>query len=147
MSTPEGESYLYVNMSIVTDQIGDYVLMIQKERTNKICKCEWIPHPDDAYKPIGERRMRRGEQSLECPVHTKEGFLLGFLNYLVEQAGKPAIELPNITGVRNQPGITLVSTVDRGVPRCDWNYGKPNQCVYANGHHDDHWPENGKWDD
>lgn len=38
------------------------------------CKCNhWADPP--------KRRMRRGDQDPECPVHTKEGFLLGFFDW------------------------------------------------------------------
>jgi len=87
-----GEGYLYIDLSTVGEQITAYIASIEKERTNKICKCEWIVHPDDTDKPEGERRMRRGEATLDCPVHTKEGFIIGFIRHMMEH-GKPAIDI------------------------------------------------------
>lgn len=66
--------------------IGKYVHMIETETTNKLCKCEWIVHPDDTDKPKGKRKIRRGEAALNCPVHTKEGFLLGFFDFVVSDS-------------------------------------------------------------
>lgn len=94
MNLINGEKYLYVNMSTVVDDLTAYVKSLETEETTKHCKCEWIVHPDDIRKPEGQaRRIRKGEATLDCPVHTKEGFLLGFLNHMLNQAGKPAIDL------------------------------------------------------
>lgn len=45
------------------------------------CPCDnWVDPP--------KRRMRRGETNMECPVHTKEGFLLGFFKWVFEDDKK-----------------------------------------------------------
>lgn len=63
--------------------VAAYVKVIEMGTTTAAgCKCEWIIHPDDVDKPEGQRRIRKGEASLECPVHTKEGFLLGFFAWM-----------------------------------------------------------------
>src|SRR5258706_367586 len=63
--------------------VADYVKLIELgETTTAGCKCQWIVHPDDVDKPDGQRRIRKGDASLKCPVHTKEGFLLGFFAWL-----------------------------------------------------------------
>lgn len=42
------------------------------------CRCEgWVDPP--------KRRMRRGDNHPLCPVHTKEGFLIGFFNWLYKE--------------------------------------------------------------
>jgi len=92
----DGKGYLYIDLSTVGELITGYVATIEQERTNKICKCEWIVHPDDTEKPEGERRMRRGETTLDCPVHTKEGFLIGFIRYVMTN-DKPAIDVTSFT--------------------------------------------------
>lgn len=76
----EAESSEFIGLRIkdLPGLVAAYVGMIEKERTNRLCKCEWIIHPDDVDKPEGKRRVRKGEATLDCPVHTKEGFLLGF---------------------------------------------------------------------
>lgn len=58
-----------------------YVNHIETERTNRLCKCEWIIHPDDVDKPEGSRRIRKGQEHAACPVHTKIGFLLYFFDH------------------------------------------------------------------
>lgn len=94
-----GEKYLFIDMSTVVDSLTDYVKSLETDVTTKHCKCEWIVHPDDVRKPESQaRRIRKGEATLDCPVHTKEGFLLGFLNYMLSQAGKPAINLSTYAG-------------------------------------------------
>lgn len=88
--------------------VKDYVNAIETELTNKWCRCGWITHPDDLNVPkdgcrncgftkesalhspayhgfdhqfLG-RRMMRGAENPQCIVHTKEGFILGFFEYL-----------------------------------------------------------------
>lgn len=113
------QGYLYIDLSTVPDNMAEYVQLIENETTNKICKCEWLVHPDDEGKPEGQRRMRRGEQSLECPVHTKEGFLLGFLNWLLTQAGKPAIDLTKYTDTYQPPEDPVIPGSSGGIcPHC-----------------------------
>jgi hypothetical protein len=58
--------------------VGNYVTWVETGRTSEVCKCEWEIHPEDIDKPEGDpkRRMRRGDTSLDCPAHTKEGYLL-----------------------------------------------------------------------
>ncbi len=58
-----------------------YINMIETERTNRLCKCEWIIHPDDMDKPEGTRRIHKGAEAANCPVHTKLGFLLYFFDH------------------------------------------------------------------
>jgi hypothetical protein len=42
------------------------------------CLCvAWVDPP--------KRRMRRGEPNPECPVHTKEGFLIGLFEWMFKQ--------------------------------------------------------------
>lgn len=92
---PEAGGYVYVDILSLPDRVAEYVRLIELEETNRICKCEWIVHPDDVDKPEGGRRIRKGEPHLACPVHTKEGFLIGFFRWLLV-TGKPAI---NVTGL------------------------------------------------
>lgn len=59
-----------------------YVDSLEVEQSRKWCKCEWIIHPDDLEMPEGQRRMRRGAQDEQCPVHTRVGFILGFFEFV-----------------------------------------------------------------
>ncbi len=77
------EGLLYLQFSLIPDYVAEYVRLIELEKTNRICKCEWIVHPDDVDKPEGQRKIRKGEPALDCPVHTKEGFLIGFFRWVV----------------------------------------------------------------
>lgn len=48
------------------------------ETPSATCVCEdWVDPP--------KRRLRRGETHPECPIHTKEGFLLGFFEWLAKR--------------------------------------------------------------
>lgn len=52
--------------------------------------------------PFAGRRQRRGEAHIECPVHTKEGFLLGFFKWLIERTPPPNPETLDITNRAGQ---------------------------------------------
>jgi len=94
----------------IMDKVTEYVSRMETEQSTKWCKCEWIVHPDDVdipddvcrkcsqpredtihlpsiysedvnLHPFLGKRQRRGDTHMECPVHTKEGFLLGFLKW------------------------------------------------------------------
>lgn len=62
--------------------VAEFVKLLELEQTNKYCTCEWVIHPADTELAEGMRRMRKGEPALDCMVHTKEGFLLGFTHWL-----------------------------------------------------------------
>ena len=105
------DSVFHIAQDQLYDLAIEYVAAIETQRTNEWCKCEWIVHPDDTQlaKEIcrqckahqtdlvhdleGEdlhdeahlfagRRMRRGHTDPICPVHTKEGFLFGFFEWM-----------------------------------------------------------------
>jgi len=59
-----------------------YAQAMESEKTDDWCRCEWIIHPDDVDKPKGSRRKRRGDQAPDCPVHTKEGMLIYFFEWV-----------------------------------------------------------------
>lgn len=59
-----------------------YVAAMEIQNTKKWCRCEWIIHPGDTLLPEGNRRVRMGEPAPDCPIHTKEGFLLYFLEWV-----------------------------------------------------------------
>lgn len=120
----------------LAEKVRDYVAELETHKSNDVCMCQWIIHPDDTeidpyncatcghpnlmhmsgddsyctktvygpddletglpssdakcecpeWKPPRKRRMRRGETNLECPVHTREGFILGFFKWLEKHA-------------------------------------------------------------
>ena len=73
--------YLSLPIKELPFMVQAYVNHIETERTNRLCKCEWIIHPDDVDKPEGSRRIRKGQEHAACPVHTKIGFLLYFFDH------------------------------------------------------------------
>ena len=94
----------------IPDYVTAYTTALETEETNRWCKCEWLVHPDDekvlagmcricgrdrtsrnhhvdnndAHSFVG-RRMRPGTPDLICPVHTKEGLILGFFEWIANQ--------------------------------------------------------------
>lgn len=63
----------------------------------KECDClGWVDPP--------KRRMRRGEQDPICAVHTKQGFVLGFFEYLFPMKEEDKKSTPNAV-VDNEHGI------------------------------------------
>jgi len=67
--------------------IVDYVACLETEESYKWCRCEWIIHPDDIHLE-NHRRMHRGETVDDCPVHTKEGLLLYFFEWIFKNNKK-----------------------------------------------------------
>jgi hypothetical protein len=59
-----------------------YVRAMETQRTDDWCRCEWTIHPDDTELPKGKRRKIRSDTHPECPVHTKEGFLRYFFEWV-----------------------------------------------------------------
>ncbi len=101
--------YMSIPLSDVPELATIYVQAMETEESEKWCRCEWIIHPDDAEIKRGNCRecnqpkkallhfgnahqfkgvrMRRGDQDLTCPVHTKEGFLIYFFEWIKQNAG------------------------------------------------------------
>lgn len=88
-----------------------YFSAMETEESKNWCRCQWIVHPDDInvkagtcrecgdtpdsdYHNIADpdythdyrgKRMRKGEQVTDCPVHTKEGMLIYFFEWIFNQ--------------------------------------------------------------
>lgn len=58
--------------------VTEYCSLIETSETFKFDKCLWKEIP----LPNGETGMVIAEANLECPVHTKEGLLIGFIEWL-----------------------------------------------------------------
>lgn len=94
----------------IPNYVTDYITALETGESKEWCKCEWIIHPDDEKVPAGMcricgwdrasrnhhvdnndahsfvgRRMRPGAPDLICPVHTKEGLILGFFEWIADQ--------------------------------------------------------------
>lgn len=84
------KDYKYISIPIVDipAMAEAYVTAIETQRTNEWCRCEWIIHPEDGDKPKGKRRMKRGAEAPDCPVHTKAGFLIYFFQFMIEYGAK-----------------------------------------------------------
>lgn len=103
-------TYLSLPHKDIPALVAEYVNAMETQETNKWCRCEWIIHPDDVEIPDNHcrdcnahhddvthqegqghifrgKRMRRGDQADDCPVHTKEGFLLYFFEWVFTHEG------------------------------------------------------------
>lgn len=92
-----GDHYLCLPKQDMPALAAEFVKLLELEQTNKYCTCEWVIHPADTQLAEGMRRVRKGEPALDCMVHTKEGFLLGFthwLFYMRNQEPEPIKEEP-----------------------------------------------------
>lgn len=88
-----------------------YVAAMETGESDEWCRCEWMIHPDDitvaadTCRVCGAkkndnvhdtqhvlqhvfrgRRKRRMDDAPDCPVHTKEGFLLYFIQWAMDHA-------------------------------------------------------------
>lgn len=63
-----------------------YVAKIEVQVTDELCLCQWRVHPDDIELKEAQKKFRkvRMDEHPRCPVHTKIGFLLGFLKFVRE---------------------------------------------------------------
>ncbi len=82
--------------------VNTYVAKLETEESAEWCKCLWRIHPDDVKIRVGHcricneakkhpihanhnfagiRRVRVDNHPL-CPVHTKEGLIVGFVEWL-----------------------------------------------------------------
>jgi hypothetical protein len=50
-----------------------YIAMLETGTTRDHCLCQWSE--------VFKGKFRRGDAHEDCPIHTKEGFLLGFLKF------------------------------------------------------------------
>lgn len=74
--TSEGHPMVERNKAEV-DMVLAYVRKIEFGVTEQNCWCPWKPFEVDGR----QGRLRAGEHP-QCPVHTKEGFLFGFIDHV-----------------------------------------------------------------
>jgi len=107
--------YAAINTKDLAVWADRYLSAMETEESKNWCRCEWIVHPDDTRVKPGTcrecggppsaivhhglpedfeqrlahhykgKRMRRGDQASDCPVHTREGFLIYFFTWVFEQ--------------------------------------------------------------
>lgn len=93
-----------------------YIAAMETEASADWCRCEWVIHPDDtevkagtcrecgerkgsdAHNKIDEidpdrhhfkgKRMRRGDEASDCPVHTRAGLVIYFFEWVFINADK-----------------------------------------------------------
>lgn len=75
-----GKQFVEMDEVDLLQAIGEYVRWVETAKTSETCKCDFEIMEEDKEKEV--KRMRLLEMSLTCPVHTKEGFLLGFTKRL-----------------------------------------------------------------
>lgn len=83
---PEGHPMVDRNRAEV-GLVTAYVRSIERGNTEDSCWCPWTPL--EVQGKMG--RLRAGEHP-QCPVHTKEGFLFGFIDYVRERFTAEAVQ-------------------------------------------------------
>lgn len=73
---------------ILPEIICTYCSKLETSSTLDICKCLWRFDETDT-RSDNERRRVLVQQHPACPIHTKEGLITGFLNYVYEQYQEP----------------------------------------------------------
>jgi len=99
--TVDGQPTFLLPMVELPPLVTQYVDIIETDKTLNHCTCEWVVHPDDVGMPEGQRRIRHGEPDLNCKVHTREGFILGFFTWL-QSRGTHDVSAGNRTVVSSQ---------------------------------------------
>ena len=80
---PRDYTWLHFPKAQVPALVTEYIAELVTSPTNKYCTCEWIVHRDDVDLPPGvKRRVRKGQTSWDCWIHTKEGMILGFFTWV-----------------------------------------------------------------
>jgi len=95
-------AYISIPALDIPKRADAYIAAVETQETDKWCRCEWIIHPDDVTVPDnacrvcgGEKRLhpdnghdfrgrrkRRGDQADDCPLHTKEGLIIYFFEWV-----------------------------------------------------------------
>lgn len=78
-------AHSYLTQTDIHELACKFVSHLDTSVTTAVCLCTWIDHPIDVQNGIqeGNRRKMIVEANRECPVHTKEGAILGFFKWLV----------------------------------------------------------------
>lgn len=79
----EVNNFISIPEADIPELVGRYVSTMETQRTDDWCRCEWTIHPDDRDLPKGKRRKIRSDTAPDCPVHTKEGFLRYFFEWVM----------------------------------------------------------------
>lgn len=114
---PETEFISVPNRDILP-LVEKYIAAMETEESAEWCRCEWIIHPDDTEidrgncrecnmpkkaavhqpdklewqsdrdHPFRGIRKRRGDQDPTCPVHTREGMVIYFFEWIFTDAAR-----------------------------------------------------------
>lgn len=106
-SKKKAQTFVGITPETLPHLVNTYVAQLETEESAKWCKCLWRVHPDDQgikpghcrgcgesrkdkiHQPMndqshpfyGVRKVRVDDHPL-CPVHTKEGLIVGFVEWL-----------------------------------------------------------------
>lgn len=59
--------------------IEAYTASLETDLTQDNCLCDWVEIDTERGKKMVNSTRMGGSVNLECPVHTREGFLLAFI--------------------------------------------------------------------
>lgn len=71
--------WIGVPKHVMPELIQEYVKRVETDPTEERCKCEW----QEVDTPKGKRKVKLNDHP-DCSVHSKEGFIKGFFDWLFE---------------------------------------------------------------
>lgn len=75
LETSPVTAWLSLPLEEIAQKVSEYITWVETGMTRDVCKCEWISHPERGD-------IRGGDTALDCPAHSKEGLVLGFITWL-----------------------------------------------------------------
>lgn len=99
-STKDGETTEYYSVPVkdVPALAAEYMTTLETSLSTENCRCLWRIHPDDVSKPVRDdegnptkRRMVRVDDDPTCWIHSREGRIIGFFEWLFRDQGKPEV--------------------------------------------------------
>lgn len=80
--------WIGIPKSVLPELVKAYVLRVETDPTEKRCLCPW----QEVDTPKGKRKVKLNDHP-DCSVHTKEGFIKGFFDWVFEEEKATNISL------------------------------------------------------
>lgn len=82
MEESDGVEMLSIPKGDIRRLAAEYLAWLEVTPTNKLCQCVKSMHPEDSDKPEGTRRYRVVDPLDTCVLHSPEGKITGFFEYV-----------------------------------------------------------------